>query len=244
MSIIKLTTGEKIEDLIKKNNINATILSNEIGVSKATISDMIGNVEKGYDYRHFLKIANYFNVSLDYLIQDDVQVKTRDNDLRFACDYTGLSEETIKTLAFQRYIDNNSTFFQTTTEFIEMLIAKIWSSAAFTININTLVEDISMLAQLYDAQILKRKGNNPIEINSQDENEIREIMERIVSLQHLDNEQIESLEDVVNSMKYKLSRFLNELLEEFALINSGYTLKQFEELENEYYKKEGASYGK
>lgn len=97
MNTIKLTMGEKIEDLIKSHNIDASTLALETGISKATISDMIRNVDKGYDYRYFLKIARYFNVSTDYLL-GLTDAPTTDADLRYICDYTGFDERTIKTL--------------------------------------------------------------------------------------------------------------------------------------------------
>lgn len=97
MSIVKLTMGERIEDLMKKKDVNSVTLSAETGVSKATISDIINGVSKGYDYRHFVKIASYFNVSTDYLfgLTDNT---TTDKDLRFVCDYTGLNEEAVESL--------------------------------------------------------------------------------------------------------------------------------------------------
>lgn len=97
MNTIKLTMGEKIDDLIKSHNIDASTLALETGISKATISDMIRDVGKGYDYRYFLKIAQYFNVSTDYLL-GLTDAPTTNADLRYICDYTGLEEKTIKIL--------------------------------------------------------------------------------------------------------------------------------------------------
>ena len=106
--------GEKIDDLIKLNNINATILANETGISKATISDIIANKDdKNFGYKHILKIANYFNVSLDFLIRDGEEIKTLDDELRFVCNYTGLNEDAIENLQstelnrniFEHYFD-------------------------------------------------------------------------------------------------------------------------------------------
>lgn len=44
-----------------------------------------------------VKIARYYNVSTDYLL-GLTQAKTTDSDLKSVCDYTGLSEEAIKTI--------------------------------------------------------------------------------------------------------------------------------------------------
>lgn len=97
MSFVKLTMGERIEDLMIKKDVTSVTLSKETGVSEATISDIINGVDKGYSYKHFVKIANYFNVSTDYLfgLTDNA---TTDKDLRFVCDYTGLNEEAVESL--------------------------------------------------------------------------------------------------------------------------------------------------
>ena len=43
------------------------------------------------------KLAEHFHVSADYLL-GLTDVKTEDRDLRFVCDYLGLSEETVKAM--------------------------------------------------------------------------------------------------------------------------------------------------
>ena len=44
-----------------------------------------------------IKYADYFNVSLDYLV-GKTDTPTTDKDIRFICDYTGLTDTSISTL--------------------------------------------------------------------------------------------------------------------------------------------------
>ena len=77
---------------------------------------------------YLYKYSKHFNVSADYLLGFS-EPKTKDDDLRFVCDYTGLNEETIKFFAFQRQIDKDIYFYANTIAFIEKLVAKIWNSS-------------------------------------------------------------------------------------------------------------------
>ena len=232
-----METNNIIKKIRKEHNLTQVKFGKILNCDRYRIAD----IERGKPaptIEDIRVISQRFKISADYLLCL-TDTKTIDKDMRFICDYTGLNEETIKFFVFQRHVDEYIGFYDNTISFIEKLVAKIWSNTLFTMNINTLIDDITILAELYDAQILKRNNNENIIIDTEDENEIKEIMERIISLQQANSEEIENLEDTVNSMKYKLTRFLNEFLEEFSLSNSGFTLKEFEEMENNFYKKGG-----
>ena len=62
-----MTTVEKIQDLIAKNNLSAYKLSLEIGLNKTFLTDWKnGKAKPSADALR--KIADYFNVSVDYLL--------------------------------------------------------------------------------------------------------------------------------------------------------------------------------
>ena len=62
-----MTTVEKIQDLITKNNLSAYKLSLEIGLNKTFLTDWKnGKAKPSADALH--KLADYFNVSVDYLL--------------------------------------------------------------------------------------------------------------------------------------------------------------------------------
>lgn len=88
--------SSRLRKLIKDENISMQTLSSEIGVSRQAISQYcdgstVPNADK------LLKIAEYFNVSIDYLV-GRTDTPTTDKDLRFICDYTGLSDKTVTLL--------------------------------------------------------------------------------------------------------------------------------------------------
>lgn len=58
---------KRVIDLINKNNINQKILASEIGITEATLSRNLNGVHEPKG-EVILKIANYFNVSADYLL--------------------------------------------------------------------------------------------------------------------------------------------------------------------------------
>ena len=93
--------SSRLRSLIEEKNISKQKLADEIGVSRQAISQYcdgstVPNADK------LLKIAEYFNVSLDYLVgntESKTPINTDEGQLiRSICDYTGLSEKAVKTL--------------------------------------------------------------------------------------------------------------------------------------------------
>lgn len=94
----------RLRNLISENNISKNQLSEEIGVSRQAISQYcdgstIPNADK------LLKIAEFFNVSLDYLV-GRTENFTTDNELRFVCDYTGLNDENVLKLREEKRLED------------------------------------------------------------------------------------------------------------------------------------------
>ena len=89
--------NEKFRCLITDKGITSKILAKETDISEATISDIINDVDKGYNYKYFIKIAKYFGVTVDYLL-GLTDVKTPDADIMAVCDYTGLNENSVNVL--------------------------------------------------------------------------------------------------------------------------------------------------
>lgn len=87
----------RLRELIE-NTPNATQvqLAEVIGVSRQTVSQYANGIsEPGYDA--LIKIANHFNVSLDYLLGRS-ETKTTDVSIQAACKTTGLSEASVRRL--------------------------------------------------------------------------------------------------------------------------------------------------
>lgn len=99
---VKKTMGQIIYDLLIENNVQQKDLcdycrSKGCKCGEATISDIINDKEKGYDYRTIKCIAEYFGVSLDYLI-NNTDIQSPDPYVKISCDYTGLSEKAVSNL--------------------------------------------------------------------------------------------------------------------------------------------------
>jgi len=58
---------ERIEQLCKKHKINVTVLCNECGIPRASLSDYKTGRKKSLSAQTLSKIADYFEVSVDYL---------------------------------------------------------------------------------------------------------------------------------------------------------------------------------
>lgn len=211
MNTIKLTMGEKIEDLIKLHNIDASTLALKTGISKATISDMIRDVEKGYDYRYFLKIARYFNVSTDYLL-GLTDAPTTDKDEQYICDYTGISLSNVKSLNFIKNIYcKNDTADIGFIDFLNMLIDRITAN-------DTLLFDFD------DA----RNNKTVYTIIAED------VIEQGIGIDTQEQlEKLESLKYTTNGLSYEITNAINRVYEMFTLSNCGYSIEQFEELQRE-----------
>lgn len=93
-----LTMGERLGDLLDKKGINAQKLSDDTGIPKATISEIISDKDKNFGYKTIVKIAKSLNVSVDYLV-GIAELPTKDYDKKFINQYTGLTEKSIEILS-------------------------------------------------------------------------------------------------------------------------------------------------
>lgn len=87
----------RIRELIAEQKITQNALAKDLGVTRQAISQYcdgstVPNADK------LLKLAQYFNVSADYLL-GVTAAKTNDKDVQFISDYTGLNESVIASLA-------------------------------------------------------------------------------------------------------------------------------------------------
>lgn len=76
-------------------------LAQYLGITRQAVSNYKSG-QSGPDWKTLAKIADYFNVSVDYLVYPSA-VKTRDPDMRAVSEYTGLTEESINSIrSFRR----------------------------------------------------------------------------------------------------------------------------------------------
>ena len=82
--------------LMDDQSVTQDALSKVTGKTRQTISQYVtGKSEPGYDT--LVKIANYLNVSTDYMLGNS-DVKSANPNIRSTSEYTGLSESAIKTI--------------------------------------------------------------------------------------------------------------------------------------------------
>lgn len=62
---------KKIEELCKRNQINITAMCRESGASRASLTDLKMGRKQNLSAETLLKIASYFDVSVDYLLETD-----------------------------------------------------------------------------------------------------------------------------------------------------------------------------
>lgn len=74
----------RIELLCKKKGINITTMCKETGASRGSLTDLKSGRKKSLSTYTVSKIANYFNVSMDYILSGNKQTTVTDNDIKFA----------------------------------------------------------------------------------------------------------------------------------------------------------------
>lgn len=186
-----------------------------------------------------IKLAKLFNVSTDYLL-GVTDVATTDKDLKFVCDYTGLDEKSINFFHFNNSIKEMTNFNEEAIEFLQFLISKIHYTPSFSINIYDVRANTTVLVEAYEKSIKKRK--NGFAFLSEDEIADFNNLSNNEKIQFLLNDkdsevELDDLDIAINGLKYRLRKFFDDCLDEFAVSASGYTVFELNELENEYYRK-------
>lgn len=64
----------RIENLCKKKNINVTIMCKETGASRGSLTDLKSGRKKKLSTDTLSKIAEYFGVSVDYLLNGEENI--------------------------------------------------------------------------------------------------------------------------------------------------------------------------
>lgn len=75
--VVQMRFGDILRDLLEEHDITQSFLAKELNIAQSTIANYIRN-EHEPDFSMLKKIANYFHVSTDYLLnnttQDDYQL--------------------------------------------------------------------------------------------------------------------------------------------------------------------------
>lgn len=90
--------GRRINELLTINDVKQKELATYLSISDNIVSYFVKGTRVP-NTEQIIKIANFFNVSSDYLLGLTDAKTTKDTDLRAIVDYTGLSEECIKEIS-------------------------------------------------------------------------------------------------------------------------------------------------
>lgn len=77
----------RIESLCKDNGINITTMCKETGASRGSLTDLKAGRSVTLSQKALLKIADYFNVTVDYLIsgtKENSESVSKDDNIKFA----------------------------------------------------------------------------------------------------------------------------------------------------------------
>lgn len=106
----KSVLAERMTELRKKHNFTQEDIAKYLDCNRATVANY-ENGKRQPDYNTLIKLSRKYSVSTDYLL-GLTDVTTTDKDLKFICDYTGLSEDLFEYLLNEKKIfdavDNSS----------------------------------------------------------------------------------------------------------------------------------------
>lgn len=125
----KKIIGSRINSALAMNNILQKELAKQLNVKDNIVSYWCKG-DRTPNTSQIIQIANYLNVSTDYLL-GVTDVATTDKDLKFVCDYTGLKEETIKLLSFEQNehknnLSSDNAFDETLHSIIVLYFEKLY----------------------------------------------------------------------------------------------------------------------
>ena len=118
--------GKRINALLGEQDRKQKELANHLGVTDNTISYFCSG-KRTPNTAQIGLIAAFFNVSTDYLL-GRTDAWTTDKDLKFVCEYTGLSEEAVRALCviksdFHDLKKQQNHFQDIPSEFVNVFIS-------------------------------------------------------------------------------------------------------------------------
>ena len=90
------TLSERLKECRKKKGVKQSEVADRLNVQRQIISYYESGTRKP-NLGDLIMLADFYNVSIDYLV-GRTDTPTTDKDLRFICDYTGLTNTSISTL--------------------------------------------------------------------------------------------------------------------------------------------------
>ncbi len=161
---------KRLRQLIEQNDTNQQRLSEYLDISHQAVSNYCAGVSSP-DWEGLSKIADYFCVSVDYLI-GRTAVKMVNTDLRAVCEYTGLTQESILKLSTATAVGTEEDKIR--AEFLSFLINSK--------HLTELIDEIR-LAKAYEITGGKLQRWNGRDINMRDLQEfiVNQVIREIIA---------------------------------------------------------------
>ena len=126
-----------LEDLMAVNPMNQSDIAKAIGISSGSLSGYY-NAKKEAGICNLVRIADYFNVSTDYLL-GRTDVSSTDENIKISCNTTGLDENAVDLLRdfFKEKLNNCSL---TLLDMVNILLTNNSLIGLFTLWLKSLIE--------------------------------------------------------------------------------------------------------
>lgn len=225
------TLNERLRECRKKKGVKQSEVADQLSVQRQIISYYESGTRKP-NLEDLIMLADFYNVSLDYLV-GRTDTPTTDRDLRAVCDYTGLSEYSVRVLKrFKELSAQKGCTDCTSVEIQTGRTAKIKVDSAETrannyfLLLNDLIPLLSnseFLSSFYELTNINEKIYSVIE-------ERMQIIAKIVSsettredelFKQLDEniEQVAELERLCKFKKFEISEFLNGCISDVSKLS-------------------------
>lgn len=121
---------EKLDQLLKDNKINKNILSRETGIPYTTIDSFYKKGADNIKLSNLKKIADYFNVSLDYLVDDNNKVEyiysdQKNNNYYISEDTAEYAQEIASNKELRMLFDASRNVSKEDLEFVVEMVKKL-----------------------------------------------------------------------------------------------------------------------
>lgn len=195
----------RLKELISVNGYIHEDIAKAIGVTRQGVGNWVNGVSVP-DVLTAAKLANFFNVSLDYLV-GNTSVQTNEPNLKAICEYTGLNEKAVTKLSdIKKHVECGMTIQPQILTYLSYIIE--WDIESFVTNITCNYTD------LREKEDEKYQLNDTLKdfsyaiINSS--NPELEIKSRFATM-----EKIDEIEEEIALIEFKNTRCFNKLLESF-----------------------------
>lgn len=189
--------ADRLVNLRESRGVTQQTLADELKITRQSLS-LYEKAERTMNIDLLVKIAQYFNVSADYLLGLNDNATT-DIELKAVCDYTGLSEEAIQKLSSEK-----SEGFGERMDILSWLI-----SQEYALELCNLLYEIDSASEFYESDLKTYQEK----FNIFEEQIKTNNYTTVIQFDELDNlnHDLEETFDKIDVARYRLIRFTESL---------------------------------